>query len=606
MKAFALFISLLFLIISSSSLAQEDQDYSQFPENTYWVNTEYKLAPATFKDKILVVLFWDMLDPMGNLYFEKLEDLSKRAQHLQLVSIVVGDEYHPSSLSDLKAFVQDNAITHPFGIAGDLKPFVNIKKENLPKVFIYTKEAADPTIYSLNGELNINQIIYGLEKLVFDRDYTKDYSYWQLKPSLAPQDYAMPILSYPSVLSKNEVDKTLFVAENSQNRIAGYSLNGTLKDLIGGNEGDEDGSFGSAKIGTVSGMDYDPKMQVLYFVDATANKIKGANFYREEVSEVNFIDKSKMEGIYVDVIIKDTSIFVLAGNPARITEFGLKGKVKLSEFEIQKNLRVNESVYKLALGQKVIYVITTHGRIFKIKDGILEMFYSYVNWEDAAFDLVEDKKSVYLLKSRKNEVVKFEKGKSKVVFSTPMIDSNIFDDVHEDIMKLPHSMCSFSGELLISDLGNNLIRRVNVKKKKASILKPIFSEDMSMSKDAVAVGEQVYFEQTIFGSGTNQVEFVFELAGLKIYKEGRNEIALEESGGIQLVEGGVTDKGFSVRIAPREDNNFAQMELYLTLYDPAVPEVIYFKRAVLNIEYEVIPGEETSHSMLYRPNIKAY
>ena len=40
--------------------------------------------------------------------------------------------------------------------------------------------------------------------------------------------------------------------------------------------------------------------------------------------------------------------------------------------------------------------------------------------------------------------------------------------------------------------------------------------------------------------------------------------------------------------------------------DPAVPEVIYFKRAVLNIEYEVIPGEETSHSMFYRPNIKAY
>ena len=142
--------------------------------------------------------------------------------------------------------------------------------------------------------------------------------------------------------------------------------------------------------------------------------------------------------------------------------------------------------------------------------------------------------------------------------------------------------------------------------KKTSILKPIFSEDMSMSRDAVAGGEQVYFEQTIFGSGTNQVEFVFELAGLKIYKEGRNEIALEESGGIELLEGGVTDKGFSVRITPREDNNFAQMEMYLTLYDPAVPEVIYFKRAVLNIEYEVIPGEESSHSMFYRPNIKAY
>ncbi|MFM1999379.1 MAG: hypothetical protein RL204_1326, partial [Bacteroidota bacterium] len=147
---------------------------------------------------------------------------------------------------------------------------------------------------------------------------------------------------------------------------------------------------------------------------------------------------------------------------------------------------------------------------------------------------------------------------------------------------------------------------INLKKKKASIFKPIFSEQMAMSKDAVAGGEQVYFEQTIFGSGTNQVEFVFELNGLKLFPAGRNEIALEESAGIELTEAGVTDKGFSIRITPREESNFAQMEIYLTLFDPAVPEVLYFKRAVLNVEYQVIPGEETSHSFFYRPNIKAY
>ena len=111
MKAFALTITLLFFFLNISLKAQEGNNYSNFPESTYWVNVEYKLAPSTFKDKILVVLCWDMSDPIGNSYCEKLESLSEKAQHMQLVSIVKGDSEHLVSLSDLKAFVQDNSIS---------------------------------------------------------------------------------------------------------------------------------------------------------------------------------------------------------------------------------------------------------------------------------------------------------------------------------------------------------------------------------------------------------------------------------------------------------------------------------------------------------------
>jgi hypothetical protein len=606
MKAFVLVVSLLFVLNNLPVQAQEETDYTQFPENTYWVNVEYKLAPATFKDKVLVVLFWDMQDPIGKMCCHKLEDLNKTAQHMQLVSIVSGSSEHPTALSDLKAFVQDNSIAHPFGIAGDLMPFADVKGESLPKIFVYTKSSTQPTIYTINGSRNVEEALFDLKETLYNRDITKDYSYWQMKPSIDPHEYGMPLIAFPSFMASNEINKTFYIAENSQNRISGYSASGTLKDLIGGEPGDKKGNFNSAQFGLISGMEFDVRTELLYFIDASANKIKAADFSSEVVFDIEVTEQREVPRQYVDITFRDTSMLVLNAFPASLIEYGIKSKTKISEVIIQEDLVLNERVCKVSKGQKVIYVLTTAGRVFTIKNDKVELFYSSENWDEAAFDLVEMKKGIYILLSRKNEVVRIDKGKTKVVFSTPMGDSNIFDEVSEDFMRVSHSLCAFNGNLVLSDMGNNLIRSVNLKKKKAVKFKPQFSEQMAMSKDAVAGGEQVYFEQTILGNGTNQVEFVFELAGLKIYKEGRNELALEESGGIQLVEGGISDKGFSVRITPREDNNFAQMELYLTLYDPAVPEVIYFKRAVLNIEYEVIPGEETSHSMFYRPNIKAY
>lgn len=606
MKAFALTITLFFFFLNTSLKAQEGNNYSNFPESTYWVNVEYKLAPSTFKDKILVVLCWDMSDPIGKSYCEKLESLSEKAQHMQLVSIVKGDSEHLVSLSDLKAFVQDNSINHPFGIAGDMLPFANVQNESLPKIFVFTKNSDQPAIYNFNDGTSFTDIIIDLEKMLYNREFTKDYSYWQMKPTQNPNDFAMPMIAYPSYLASSNLNKTLYIAENSQHRISGYASNGTLKDLVGGEFGDVSGTFNSAKIGNISGMEYDDRNELLYFIDASFNKLKTADFSSEMVYDVKLQDNGKVQKQMVDITLGDTSLYVLYAFPASICEFGVKGKTKLKEILIQGDLSFGERVTKVSKGQKAFYVVTSRGRIFTVKNDKLELFYSSEKWEDAAFDIVEVKKAVYVLLSRKNEVIKIEKSRTKVFYSTNLVDSNIFDDVHEDIMKVPNSLCAFNGGLSLSDLGNNLIRTINLKKKKASIFKPVFSEQMAMSKDAVAGGEQVYFEQTIFGSGTNQVEFVFELNGLKLFAAGRNEVALEESAGIELTESGVTDKGFSIRITPREESNFAQMEIYLTLFDPAVPEVLYFKRAVLNVEYQVIPGEETSHSFFYRPNIKAY
>ena len=607
MKFLIVVFLLLFPFISSVQAQEEEvSDYTKFPEGTYWVNVEYKLTPNTFKDKLLVVLFWDMNDPIGKVYCDRLEELNKKAQHMQLVSIVAGDNEHPSVLSELKAFVQDNAISHPFGIAGDLEPFVSIASESYPSAFVYWKEGTTPQEYSHGGDMDLSVLVEELESVLYNRDATAIYSYWQMKPSPAPNEYAMPTIAYPSLLASNPANSSFFVYENSQHRISNYTQTGNLKDIIGGHFDDRNDALGAAKIGRISGLEFDTKNEVLCFVDMSARKIKAADLFSNIVYDLPLNDKANAINFPVDIAFKDSSMYVLNMEPEKIVQVGMKGRQVLSEIKLEDYLALNERVIRINVGKKMIYVVTSYGKVLSITNETVEVYYTPEKWEDVAADIVEMKSGVYLLLPRRHEVVVKQKKSWKVVYSTLMTDSNIYDDVQEDIMKLPNSLCVLGKSIYISDQGNNLIRVINLSKKKTKPFDPEFSEQMAMSEDAVASGEQVYFEQTIFGSGTNQVEIVFELAGLKIYKEGRNEIALEESGGIQLVEGGVTDKGFSVRITPREDNNFAQMELYLTLYDPAVPEVIYFKRAVLNIEYEVIPGEGTSHSMFYRPNIKAY
>jgi hypothetical protein len=605
MKAFALAISLLLVLSFSTVQAQQEFDYSKFPENTYWVNVEYKLAPSTFKDKLLVVLFWDMNDPIGKMYCEKLEELNKKAQHMQLVSIVQGDADHPVVLSDLKAYVQDNSFNHPFGITGDMTPFANAKSENLPKVFVYQKDVTDPTIYNFDQDSSFEDLFAFLEKMLYSREFTKDYSYWQMKPSPAPNEYAMPIIAYPSLLASNANNNSIFIYENSQHRITNYTPTGHLGNIIAGHSGNKNDALTAAKIGIVTGMEFDLKNDVLCFVDFSARKIKAADISSDIVYDVPLNDTYNTINFPVDVAFMDTSMYVLNILPAKVVRVGMKGRGVISAVSLEGFLEINERVVKIYTGKKLQYVVTTRGRVLSISNGKVDLFYSPEDWESVVTDLVETKAGVNLLMPRKHQIALMHKKSMRVVYSTPMTDSNIFDDVQEDILKLPNSLCVLGKNIYLSDQGNNLIRVINYSKKKSKRFDPEFSEQMSMSEDAVAVGEHVYFEQEVFGDGTNTVDFVFELQGMKLLPNGRNEFAVEETGGVEFVAGSLSEKGAQIRVTPKEENGFAQMELYLTLFDPAYPQVVYFKRAVLNIEYQVIPNEEKTHSVYYRPNIKA-
>jgi hypothetical protein len=605
---FLIIVSLLLFPFISSVQAQEEvvPDYTKFPENTYWVNVEYKLAPGTFKDKLLVVLFWDMQDPIGKVYCEKLEELNKKAQHMQLVSIVQGDADHPVVLSDLKAFVQDNGFNHPFGIAGDMAPFADAKSESLPKVFVFQKDVSDPTIYNFDQDSSFDDLFAFLEKVLYSREFTKDYSYWQMKPSPAPNEYAMPIIAYPSLLASNPNNNSIFIYENSQHRITNYTPTGHLGNIIAGHSGNKNDALAAAKIGIVTGMEFDLKNDVLCFVDFSARKIKAADISSDIVYDVPLNDNYNAINFPVDVAFMDTSMYVLNILPAQVVRVGMKARCVISAVSLESLLTINERVVKICAGKKLLYIVTTHGRVLSIANGKVDVFYTPENWESVVTDLVETKAGVNLLMPRKHQVALMHKKSMRVVYSTPMTDSNIFDDVQEDIMKLPSSLCVLGKNIYLSDQGNNLIRVINLSKKKSKRFDPEFSEQMAMSEDAIAVGEQVYFEQEIFGEGTNEVEFVFELQGMKLLPNGRSEFAFEESSGIELVSATLTEKGAQLRISTKEETGFVQMELYLTLYDPAYPQVVYYKSAVLNIEYQVIPNEEKSHKIYYRPNIKAY
>lgn len=593
----------MFLLVMNLR-SQEALDYAKFPDNTYWVNVEYNLAPSTFKDKLLVVLFWDMNDPVGKLYSEKLEALNKKAQHMQLVSIVQGDSLHPVVLSDLKAYVQDNTFNHPFGITADMKPFVDNSVDATPTAYVYLNGPESAERYSFSNEGDLNTLIENLEKTLYNREITARYTYWQMKPSPAPNEYAMPLIAYPSLLTSNADNNSFFIYENSQHRITNYTPTGHLGNIIGGHHGDKNNSLASSSIGLVTGMEYDYTDGVLCFVDFSAKRIKAADISSDLVYDAPLRDSKGIISMPVDIAFKDTSMYVLNLFPAEVVRVGMKGHSVISETILSDFIGLNERVYKINSGKKLLYVVTTLGRVLAIDNGKVSTFYSPENWESVVTDVVEAKAGVYLLMPRKHQIMLKHKKSMKVVYSTPMTDSNIFDDVQEDILKLPNSICLLGKNLYLSDQGNNLIRVFNTSKKKAKRFDPEFSEEMAMSEDAVSVGEHVYFEQEIFGEGTNEVEFTFELQGLKLLPNGRNEFAVEETGGVEFVEGSLSEKGAQIRITPKEENGFAQMELYLTLFDPAFPEVVYYKRAVLNIEYQVIPNEERKHSIFYHPNIK--
>lgn len=611
----------LFLLVLLSFKGINAQDYSKFPADVYWVNSGFNIAPESFKDKMCVVMFWDMRDPIALYSMLRFQKLAKQYPQLQLVSIVKGDVNHKTPLSELTAYIQDHNINHPFGVSADFAPFVEQSATAHFHAYYFNK-SAHPELMAA-GPVECENIALQIEEIFSIRENLKTYGAWQMTSDIDPKYYADPLLELPGAVAINEAENTFFVVENAQHRVVHYESNGTLLDLIGGiDAGDKDGNLRSAKFSMITGITYDPFTRQAFVADLGAQRVKAIDvesglvysFLGIGTASNNIVSKIEGSGTQIsyplDVESHQRSLYVLMGSPAQLV------KVNATTAALENNAiletRLDSAAgqpIRISKGEKGILILTLNGYVYQINyegDVLTPMLrWKPERWEDVPTDVLERKGQLILLMSRRHAIVSYHKGKEKLIAGSGEKGFMNGKEASKVQFNLPSAIALTGSRVLVSDRGNHLMRLVTFERKKINVrsIAPKYVFDYFTVGDALNVGEPVYFESEVFGVGKNEVFLKWDLGDYELVKEGRNELVSDLAPGIIIDENGVGEDGLRFIIDTEQAQEFAQIEMYLTLRLKTNPEVIVLKKAGLNFSFSPIPGEVLSHEFDYLPRL---
>ncbi|MFZ4785456.1 MAG: hypothetical protein ACOYLH_08255 [Flavobacteriales bacterium] len=589
MRSVVVFLIGCLMLVASAVHGQNPFSKYPSPPAIYWLNQEYVLHPNTFKDKILVTYIWDLNDPVAVSYAQQLEAFVLTNQQIQLISIIKKDSTKAISVGDLKNFANEYGINHTVGITNTLEPFA-ADNAVLPMLVIH-RNTEYYSQFNLSEFGRMEEVMLELKKLLKEGS-TPPFAYWQIKPEAEWSNYADPLLESPSETVVDDDHSFIYVAENTKNRIAIYTQGGDLVDFVGGGKsGDVNASFRASRFGRVAGMAFDSRTDQVFFVDQTNNKVKAI----ETSSKIVYDFQTAAVGSYLrhplDVEVQDTMLLVLDAASKSIHQYSIARFAHRGEIVLSGAFRsASEYPIKMVIKNNALLVLTNLGRIVSVENQVVSVLFDPPSASERPTALVVYKKKLYGFIAGKG-LVRFENTGFEVV-----------SDGGKRKFGAMMGLATGFGKILISDTGNNRMYLASAKGRKKEIVVKYDIEHVMMG-DAMIFGEPVFYDVEIYGSGKNIIHLKLDLGVYKIYQEGRNEVLADERTGIVMDEAGVSNQGVDIIITEANDA-YAQMELYLTVYDPADPNIIYYKRTILNFEYEVIPGEATEHEYEYTPKIR--
>lgn len=608
------------ILIALSLIAftgNSQSEYSKFPSDIYWVNLEYNLEPSTFDKKLMVVITWDIEDPVGLARMYRLQKVAKENPQVQLVSIIKGDLNHPYLLSELIAIGQAYNLNHPFGVTANLFPYMTEGEAYQSKVFVYDQSVEPAFMTSAN--MSTDLVIAKVESMVKDKAFMKKYTTWQMKNTVEPKYFADPLLEFPMALDVNNSNDEIYIAENAQSRIASYHASGDVIRFAGGPDaGDRDGNLQSSRIGFVSGLTYDAYSNQVFFVDLQNQKIKAADFRSELVYTVlgnggiTNSPISELKGLEsplcypVDIIAHGKSLYILMASPAQLVEMDISsGKFK-SNVILETKIGTGRPI-KVKRGEDQFLIVTNVGEVYALKDKEdkkvpLKLLGAGL-WEDKIADVEQKKDDYFVLMPRRHGMYKISSGKS-VLHAGQLAKSFADGDGGKNVgFSSPQYMVKQGNKLVVSDFGNHCLRQVNMAKGETNSIYPRFSFEYMLVGDALAIGEPIFFETEIFGEGVNTLNIHWDLGDFTLDVDGTNELVADPSSGIEWVPESFTEEGVQLRIDTNTAQEYSQIELYLTLRSTTNPSLVVFKRGVLNINFAVIPGESTEHDLDFYPHL---
>lgn len=254
-----------------------------FPADAQWFNVDAPLSMKDLRGKVVLLDFWTFCCINCMHVIPDLHRLEEKYPDELVVIGVHSAKFDSEKDSDnIRNAILRYEIHHPVINDKDFKVWNSYGVRAWPsfalidpngKVVGMTSgenvyDLLEPYIeglvehYKAEGKLNLKPLVLHLEK--------------DKKP-------AMP-LSFPGKISADAGTDTLVVSDSDHNRILVLSLDGKVKDVIGGKaRGFKDGSFETARFFRPQGVDFDAANQVIYVADTENHSIREIDLKKRTV-----------------------------------------------------------------------------------------------------------------------------------------------------------------------------------------------------------------------------------------------------------------------------------------------------------------------------------
>lgn len=305
----------------------------EFPKGLNWFNTDYPLLLNDFKGKIVLLDFWTYC--CINCH-HVIPDLKKLEEEFPNEIVVIG--VHSAKFTgekddeNIREAVLRHKIEHPVVNDRDMTIWRHYAIRSWPSFVLINP--AGRIVGQSSGEgiyPKVQPIIQQLIE-VFGADEMLD-----LKPVHFPLEAAKQpknILSFPSKIKVDEINKKLYISDSNHNRIIVTNFSGSIEKVIGnGKNGLQDGSYLNAQFNQPQGIKlYHNK---LYIADTENHAIRVVDLETEQVSTLigngSQAKKFNIEGNFNEISLNspwdieaiDDRLFVAMAGPHQLWEMNL-------------------------------------------------------------------------------------------------------------------------------------------------------------------------------------------------------------------------------------------------------------------------------------------
>lgn len=597
-----------------STQAVVDRPAPSFPDGTIWVNSDQQLQIESFTNKILVVVFSDMLSPEATSYVADLTVKYKRYPQIQLIEVLKPSPRYSISRKNLVQYAQKNSAMHPIGMLPNWNNFEYPVKET-PSFAVYYR-SAHPELVS-SGLEGFTAVCKKLDDYCADTNTLMQMPNNQVITEVAGSAFADPLIENPQRIA---VDKNnhVYVIDQAHNRILNLDYFGKVEAIYGnGTNAYLDGPGAYAAFNRPQGMCYangnlyvaDTYNHCVRVIDAAEGLVttlvgnqRVTHTIAQEIKGVN-----GSIGLPMDVTYWNDRLLVVSATTHQIFEVNERSGECTAFYQAQlaNTDGMRECITQLVGGAKVLYLVTNWGQLYAInKKGELQPL---PQPKDAFVTAVCEVDGMLYAATLQNQILQLSDKVWKPIAGQSKQSGFVNGSPEEARFHWPSDIVEYNGDLLIADAENHTLRTMSLgKSRRVKTLPLVLTRDLIIDKAANSDGELVLMDTIYVSKNPSEIVVHLNIQNCTIAAGGNNEVHIVPFPGFSLNQEEVKENLFRFKVDQRIESEEVNIELYLTMEDPSYPGVYLIKRSYLNFPVVKDASKSGPQEVVYDMRIWPY